>query len=74
LDITFTATTTRTDVENFTLDHEVKARVYAFDAKDEGIITFAPLQVFFNVIDVDVELDDGGGGGGGCFITMASGR
>jgi len=74
LEVNFTAATTRTDVENFVLDHEVKARVYAFDSKDDGIITVAPLKVFFNVIDVDVELDDGGGGGGGCFITAASGE
>lgn len=74
LDVSFTATTTRTDVENFILDPEVKARVYAFDAKDEGIITHVPLKVFFNVIDVDVELEgDGGGGSGGCFITVVSG-
>ena len=69
LDVKFLATSS---AEGFEYNEVVEARVYAYAEKDDGMLTFAPLVVYYDVDEGDEEIDDGGGGGGGCFILSAS--
>ena len=71
LDVKFLATS---DAEGFEYISVVEARVYALAEKDDGMITFAPIIVYYDIDEGDVPLDDGGGGGGGCFIGTANSR
>ena len=65
LDVKFLATS---DAEAFDYISAVEARVYAYAEKDDGMITFAPIIVYYDIDEGDVPLDDGGGGGG-CFVS-----
>jgi hypothetical protein len=71
LDVKFLATS---DADGFDYISAVEARVYALAEKDDGMITFAPIIVYYDIDEGDVPLDDGGGGGGGCFINTANSR
>jgi hypothetical protein len=71
LDVKFLATSI---AEGFEYISVVEARVYALAEKDDGMITFAPIIVYYDIDEGDVPLDDGGGGGGGCFIGTANSR
>jgi hypothetical protein len=71
LDVKFLATSI---AEGFEYISVVEARVYALAEKDDGMITFAPIIVYYDIDEGDVPLDDGGGGGGGCFINTANSR
>lgn len=69
LDVKFQATSS---AEGFEYNEVVEARVYAYAEKDDGMLTFAPLVVYYDVDEGDVPLDDGDSGGGGCFIMSSS--